>query len=312
VERPTRAKKNFRPAQVILDNTIHRRSAEQKKADDAKAKADAAAAESAMAIQKKSQLERCATLQDALQTRDNARSLEALRPDLFLNPKSAANTDVETLSDSRPMDDEPADTLSKIPPAAGRSSSTSEEFLSGWQEEEHDVAPPVEEQIFKEQGEEEEGDEDLTDSETEAASDRVPKKRGKRREKEERGKFRAAVNSARQVPPPPPPHSKKRKVPNPPPDEDNTSTKRSKPTAPAGLVYNWKKNAGLHHEIALKNPIEFVDSDEAIGKFDKPEGSEMLSAVRASKKSQTSLVDVVHKFVGEHVNSERHTHNCCT
>src|SRR6266403_4619646 len=122
VERPTRTKKNFRPVQVIFDNTIQRRSSDQVKADTAKAKAEAAAIEDAATVHRKSQMDRCAALQDAMQARDNARLLEAARPDLYIDPKLMSNTDVEALSDSHPMDDEPTDTLTNNPLAVERSS----------------------------------------------------------------------------------------------------------------------------------------------------------------------------------------------
>ena len=95
--RPTRAKKNYRPAQVVLDNTIQRRTSEQVKVDQAKAKKEAAAAEAATMAHKQRQLEQVAALEDTLQTHNDAQLLEDLRPDL---QKSWSNTDVDTLSES--------------------------------------------------------------------------------------------------------------------------------------------------------------------------------------------------------------------
>jgi hypothetical protein len=312
VERPTRAKKNFRPAQVIFDNTIQRRSSEQVKADAAKAKAEAAAIEDAATAHRKSQVDRCAALQDAMQARDNARLLEARRPDLYIDPKLMSNTDVETLSDSPPMDDEAADTFTNNPLAVERESyrgsSASEDFMTGWQEEEGDAGVELtyEEQEQDEDEDEEEEEEagaDLTNSETEASS-RVKRKRGKRREKE-RGQFRAAVNNARQVPPPLP-HSNKRKVPDSThPDENPPSTKSSKASCPAGLTHNWKKTVGvlLSDTQARKRAkaLEFVSSDDAAeGEFDKPEGQDVLRAVRASKaKPRGHALPVLPQLVSE-------------
>jgi hypothetical protein len=53
VEQPTRAKKNYRPAQVILNSQIQCRMLEQVEADQAKA----AAAEAAAAAHTQSQLD---------------------------------------------------------------------------------------------------------------------------------------------------------------------------------------------------------------------------------------------------------------
>src|ERR1700679_3155 len=98
MERPTRAKKNYRPAQVVLDHTIQRRTSEQVKVDQAKAKADAAAAEAAAVAHKQSQLDQVAALEDAMQEED-AHSLDILRLDLYIDPKSVnAASDVDTLS----------------------------------------------------------------------------------------------------------------------------------------------------------------------------------------------------------------------
>jgi hypothetical protein len=309
VERPTRAKKNYRPAQVVFDYTTQRRTSEQIKADEAKAKADATAAESDAAALRKSQLERCAAIEDAMQAADNLQSLQDLRPDLHL--KSASNTDVEPLSDSPPMLGEPVDAFIGPPVVERRSyraSSYSDDFLTGW--EEHEPGATVggennEEQaegLHEGEGEGEYEDAELSHSESEASGFQTQtakplaktKTRGTRRE--ERGLFRAAVNDARKVPPPPLPQTKKRKAPDPPPPvEVDSSAKRPKVSEPGGLVRNWKKSVGILEHIARKNPIEFIDSDEvAEGEFDKPEGSDMLSAVRASKKA-TGFVD--HKLV---------------
>jgi hypothetical protein len=138
LERPSRAKKNYRPAQVILDNTIQRRTSEQVKADQAKAKADAAAAEAADVAHQQNQKNRVAALEDAMQAEEYAQSLEDLRPDL--HHKSASNTDVETLSDSHMIFDDPIEIprepLTGLPPdgSSYRDSSHSEEFLTGWEE----------------------------------------------------------------------------------------------------------------------------------------------------------------------------------
>ena len=154
MERPTRAKKNYRPAQVVFDYSVQRRTSEQVKADHAKAAADAAAAEVAAAAHKKNQLDQVAALEDAIQEED-AESLGILRPDLYIDPKSASNTasDVDTLSDTHltPMLDDPTgvprDPLTEIPLEATsyRSSNHSDDFLTGWQETEENAEVVVEE-----------------------------------------------------------------------------------------------------------------------------------------------------------------------
>jgi hypothetical protein len=106
VERPSRAKKNYRPAQVVLDHTIQRHTSEQVKADQAKAKADAAAAKAAATAHLQSQKDQVAALEDSMQDEAYTRSQEELRPDLHIDYKSASNTEVETLSDSHMLDDD--------------------------------------------------------------------------------------------------------------------------------------------------------------------------------------------------------------
>ena len=72
--------------------------------------------------------------------------------------------------------------------------------------------------------------------------------------------------------------------------------KRVKPSEPGGLVYDWKKNAGLLHCIAKKHPIEFVDDDDVVegeGEFDKAEQPGTLDAVRASKPSAVRIHPVL-------------------
>jgi hypothetical protein len=137
--RPIRAKKNLRPAKVVLDYTIQRRSSNQVKIDQAKAKADTAAAEAATIAHKQNQLNQVASLEDAMQAREDAEALEAIRPDLHITHKSALNTDAETLSDSHLMLDDPIeiqrDMLTDLPleQCSYHDSSHSEEFLSGWE-----------------------------------------------------------------------------------------------------------------------------------------------------------------------------------
>jgi hypothetical protein len=310
VERPARAKKNYRPAQVVFDHTIQRRTSEQVKADEAKARTEAAAAEATAIAHMKSQFDRCAAVEDAMQADDNAKSLEALRPDLHIDPESAPNTDVDTLLGPPVVDC-----------SSYRGSSHSEEFLTGWEEVE-DRAVVVEEN-YEDEDEHEDEDEDytvLSKSETEASEasedqsqTRKPgpavKARGKRR-RNEQGKFRASVINARQVPPPPLPHSKKRKAAEPPPPaEGHTSTKCTKASEPGGLLPNWKKDVGILEHIARKNPIEFVDEEDdlVVGEFDKPEGLEMLNAVRASKPSAVRIEtkSVCDHLIGVGVISDR-------
>jgi len=307
MERPTRAKKNYRPAQVVLDHTIQRRTSEQVRADQAKAKMDAAAAESAAIAHKQSQLDQVTALEDALQVEDDAQSLEYLRPDLHIDPKSASNTDVDTLSDLRPILDKPVDALTALSPLAEhssyRGSSYSEDFLTGWGEPEDRAV------VEDENNENRDGDgvgaenDDYvissdTDMEASQASEdqsqaRTPgpvTKARKKKKNKARGIFRAAVNDARQVLPSQPPQLKKRRAPEPSPSVDaNTCTKRPKPSEPGGLVPNWRRktDVGILEHVARKHPIEFVDEEDDLveGEFDKAEALETLWAVRASKPS---------------------------
>src|SRR5258707_15396133 len=137
--RPIRAKKNLRPAKVVLDNTIQRRSSKQVEIDKAKAKADAIAAEAAAITHKQNQLNRVASLEDAMQAREDAEALEAIRPDLHISHKSALNNDTETLSDSHLMLNDPieiqCDLLTDLPleQYSYHNLSYSEEFLSRWE-----------------------------------------------------------------------------------------------------------------------------------------------------------------------------------
>src|SRR5258707_2358333 len=104
--RPIRAKKNLRPAKVVLNNTIQHRSSKQVEIDKAKAKADAIAAEAAAITHKQNQLNRVASLEDAMQAREDAEAVEAIRPDIDISTKSALNTVTETLRDSYLMLDD--------------------------------------------------------------------------------------------------------------------------------------------------------------------------------------------------------------
>jgi len=170
MERPTQAKKNYKPAQVVLDYTIQRRTSEKVKADQAKAKANAAAAEAEAAAHKQSQLNQVAALKDAMQAED-AQSLDVLRPDLYIDPKSALSSasEVDTLSDSHlgmMLDDpirKPCDPVCFPPDQSSYcESSHSEEFLTGWQKTEENPAVVVEEN-------EEDQDQDYVQSDSEAS-----------------------------------------------------------------------------------------------------------------------------------------------
>src|SRR5258708_12808333 len=112
MERPSRAKKNYWPARVVIEHTIQRQTPNQVKVDQEKAKKDAAAAKAAAIAHKQSQLDRVASLEDAMQARDDAHSLEDLRPDLHIDHKSGLISDVDTLSDSHLALEEPIE----IPP----------------------------------------------------------------------------------------------------------------------------------------------------------------------------------------------------
>jgi hypothetical protein len=141
---------------VVFDYTIQRRTSAQVKADEAKVKAAAAAAEAAAAADKQSQLDRVAALEDAIQEED-AQSLDVIRPDLYIDPKSANTaSDADTLSDSHLMPDDPtgipqdSDPLIDLQPdpltdllteqSSYRGSSHSEDFLTGWKETGEDAA----------------------------------------------------------------------------------------------------------------------------------------------------------------------------
>jgi hypothetical protein len=144
---------------VVFDYTIQRRTPAQVKADDARVKAAAAAAEAAAAADEQSQLDRVAALEDAIQEED-AQLLDVLRPDIYIDPKSASNTagDVDTQSDSHLMPDDPTgipqgplidlqpDPLTDHQPeqSSYRGSSHSDDFLTGWKTGE-DAAVIVEE-----------------------------------------------------------------------------------------------------------------------------------------------------------------------
>ena len=79
MERPSRAKKNYRPAQVIFDHSIQCRMSDQVKADQAKAEAQAVAAKDVGVAHQESQKNRVAALEDAMQDKEYARSLENFR-----------------------------------------------------------------------------------------------------------------------------------------------------------------------------------------------------------------------------------------
>lgn len=124
----------------MFDHTIQRRTSEQVKADQVKANAEAAAAEAAAIADKECQLQRVASIEDAMQAEDDAKSLEDLRPDLHIGPKSVSNSEVDTLSDSHLIPDDAIenlhDSLMDFPPelSSYRDLSHSEEFLTDWQE----------------------------------------------------------------------------------------------------------------------------------------------------------------------------------
>jgi hypothetical protein len=283
------------------------------KADQGKAKMEQAAAEATASAEKQRQFDQVAALEDAMQAEDDAQSLGDLRPDLQIGHKSASNTDVDTLSDSHLMLDDPVrvafDALIDPPSERGsyRESSHSDNFLTGW-EEVGDRAVMVkenneeEEKDYVDEEEEEEyviHSEDDSASEASAVSQEARKKSGRVRKtgkktKHVRGNFRAAVNNTRQVLPPPPSQSKKRKGPEPPPPvEANTSTKRTRTTEPGGLVRNWKRDVSILEHTAHKHVMEFVDDEDDLadpeGEFDRAEGPGMLNAVRASKPSTVRI-----------------------
>lgn len=110
------------------------------KADQAKVKAEAAVAEAAALAHQQTQKDRVAALEDAQQVEEYTRSLEDLRPDLHINHKSASNTDVETLSDSYLILDNPIQLPRKplidlpIDHSSYHELSHSDDFLTGWEE----------------------------------------------------------------------------------------------------------------------------------------------------------------------------------
>jgi hypothetical protein len=128
----------------VFDYSIQRRTSEQVKADQAKAKTDAAAADAAAAAHQQTQKERIAAIEDAMQAEEHTRSLEDIRPDLHIDHKSATNTNDDTLSDSHLNLEDPIDISGKpvmdLPSnqSSYHNSSQSEEFLTGWGREEND------------------------------------------------------------------------------------------------------------------------------------------------------------------------------
>ena len=122
----------------MFDYSIQRRTSEQVKASQAKAKTEAAAADATAAAHQQSQKDRIAALEDAMQAEELTQSLEGIRPDLHINHKSVMNTNDDTLSDSHlnhedsvdisdePVMDLPSDRSSY------RDLSQSKEYLTGW------------------------------------------------------------------------------------------------------------------------------------------------------------------------------------
>src|SRR5258707_13320419 len=114
MERASWGKKNYWPARVVIEHMIQCRTPNQVKVDQEKAKKDAAAAKAAAIAHKQSQLDQVASLEDAMQACNDARSLEDLRPDLHIDHKSGSISDVNTLSDSHLVLEEPIE-ITRLP-----------------------------------------------------------------------------------------------------------------------------------------------------------------------------------------------------
>ncbi len=75
-----------------------------------------------------------------MQVEDNARSLEDVRPDLHIVHKSAWNSDVSSLGDSRMIPDNPVGMPPEAPidlpskQSSYHESSHGEDYLTGWEE----------------------------------------------------------------------------------------------------------------------------------------------------------------------------------
>jgi len=129
----------------VIEHTIQRRTPNQVKVDQEKVKKDVAAAKAAAIAHKQSQLDQVASLEDAMQACNDARSLENLHPDLHIDHKSGSISDVDTLSDSHLVLKEPIEIpclpsikipcplLTELPfeRSSYCSSSHNEEFLTG-------------------------------------------------------------------------------------------------------------------------------------------------------------------------------------
>lgn len=80
--RPRRENANVNPAQIIHDNTQHRRTSEQVKNDKAQAKADAASAIDDRRKRTEATIQHLATVEDRIQQKDLEYNQYAARPDL--------------------------------------------------------------------------------------------------------------------------------------------------------------------------------------------------------------------------------------
>jgi hypothetical protein len=64
------AKKNYRPAQVVLDYLVQRRMSDQVKANQAKAKAEAAATKAATIVYLQSQKDQVTAIENTMQAKE--------------------------------------------------------------------------------------------------------------------------------------------------------------------------------------------------------------------------------------------------
>ena len=115
-------------------------TSKQVKDDQAEAKKDAATAAAAAIVHKQSQLDQVAALEDAMQAKDTAQSLEDLRPDLHMHWSSASSTEDNIVSDSHALLNDSVglahNMLIDIPPQHSlyHELSHSEKYLTGWED----------------------------------------------------------------------------------------------------------------------------------------------------------------------------------
>lgn len=86
-----RAKANTRPAQIVLDNTIQRRTSEQVQRDKETKRAAAEATAQANQIAEDNGIQRIAAIEDGMRREDEAYKKNAARPDLQADKAKGAD-----------------------------------------------------------------------------------------------------------------------------------------------------------------------------------------------------------------------------